>query len=168
MNKRKPKLTAKPPALDLEALAQKGALNQEIVAALGREMTAKEREAVKRGRLMWRLNRIKKNEAAGGKPESGSWRAELDRLKCKLAEMEVAQKDGDLIPRAEVMRQAQEDAAAIKTAMLGMPNALAPQLVGLQTIEAVKAILKDWARSTLQGWRDSLQSDAAEGMTADE
>jgi hypothetical protein len=167
MNKRKPKPPAKPPALDLEALAQKGALNQEIVAALGREMNAKEREAVKRGRLMWRLARIKKNEA-GGKPESGSWRAELDRLKCSLAEMEVAQKEGDLIPRADVQRQAQEDAAAIKTAMLGMPNALAPQLVGLQTIEAVKAILKDWARSTLQGWHDSLQSDAAEGINADE
>ncbi len=150
----------------LSALAKTGALNQEIVATLGRPMTKKEQDTVKRGRLLWRLARIKKRD--NGAPGGGNWKTELDRLKCSLAEMEVAQKEGDLIPRADVQRQAQEDAAAIKTAMLGMPNALAPQLVGLQAIEDVKAILKDWARSTLQGWHDSLQSDAAEGITADE
>jgi hypothetical protein len=66
------------------------------------------------------------------------------------------------------VRQAQEDAAAIRTSMLGMPNALAPQLVGLTEVEAVKVILKDWARSTLQGWHDSLQGAAAEVVTVDD
>jgi hypothetical protein len=151
----------------LAALAKRGVLNQEIVATLGRQMTAKETDAVKRGRLEWRLSRMKKKE--GATDGSGkNWRSELDRLKCKLAEMEVAQKDGTLIPRADVVRQAQEDAAAIRTAMLGMPNALAPQLVGLTEVEAVKVILKDWARSTLQGWHDSLQGAAAEVVTVED
>ena len=139
---------------DLDALAQTGALNAEIVAELGRPMTPQEDSVVRRGRLKWRQSRIKKREQM---PDGGSWRAELDRLKCQLAEMEVAQKEGRLISSDDVLRMAQEDAAAIKTAMLGMPNALAPQLVGLKKIEAVKAILKDWVRSTLQGWHDSLQ-----------
>jgi recombinational DNA repair ATPase RecF len=67
----------------------------------------------------------------------------------------------------EVIRIAQEDAAAIRTAMLGMANALAPQLVGQSSPEAVRAIIDDWARATLQGWHDSLQGQAGKLTTGE-
>jgi hypothetical protein len=97
-------------------------------------------------------------------PAAGTWRAELDRLKCALAEVELAKTEGKLIASDEVIRIAQEDAAAIRTAMLGMANALAPQLVGQSSPEAVRAILDDWARATLQGWHDSLSGLQKEGL----
>jgi hypothetical protein len=102
---------------------------------------------------------------AGGAPDAGNWRAELDRLKCALAELELAKAEGRLVSGDEVARIAQEDAAAIKTAMLGMPNALAPQLVGVVDTERVRAILDDWARTTLQAWHDSLSGGQKEGLT---
>lgn len=92
------------------------------------------------------------------------WRDELDRLKCSLAEIELAKAEGKLVSGDEVARIAQEDAAAIRTAMLGAANALAPQLVGLTDTERVRAIVDDWARSTLQAWHDSLAGDARKGL----
>jgi hypothetical protein len=46
----------------LSALAQTGALNREIEAALGREMTEEERAVVDRARVVWRLKRKAKRD----------------------------------------------------------------------------------------------------------
>jgi hypothetical protein len=51
--------------------------------------------------------------------------------------------------------------------MLGMANALAPQLVGLKKVGDVRAILNDWARSTLQSWHDAVQGDAGGELNDD-
>ena len=73
-----------------------------------------------------------------------------------------------MFTRADIEEQAKADAALIKTSMLGMPNALAPQLVGLKSVKAVQAILKDWARSTLQAWHDAVTGQAGEGLNETE
>jgi hypothetical protein len=150
----------------LTALAGKGVLNHEIEDKLGRKMTAAEKATVGRARLDWKMRRAEKAESKDA-PPGGSWRAELDRLKCKLAEYELAQKEGRTLTRADIEEQAKADAALIKTSMLGMANALAPQLVGLKKVTAVRTILNDWARSTLQSWHDAVQGDAAGELEAD-
>jgi hypothetical protein len=77
----------------------------------------------------------------------------------------LAQKEGRTLTRADIEEQAKADAALIKTSMLGMANALAPQLVGLKKVTAVRTILNDWARSTLQSWHDAVQGDAGKELT---
>lgn len=84
--------------------------------------------------------------------EKGHWRKELDRLRCVQLSQEIDVDAGKLIPADDVRQVAQADAAMIKTAMLGMANALAPQMLGLATPEQARAILDDWARSTLTAW----------------
>ncbi len=87
----------------------------------------------------------------------GEWRQELDRLRCVLLEHEIAERAAALVSRADVRAVALADAAAINAALRGMADAVAPQLVGAVSIEAVRGVLSRWARSTLQGWHDSLE-----------
>jgi hypothetical protein len=150
----------------LAALANTGALNQEIEATLGRKMNDAEKNTVNRARTIWRLRRAS-NKAAADKQESGStnWRKVCERLKAALLEMQVSRQQDGLVARADIEEQAKADAALIKTSMLGMANALAPQLVGLKKVTAVRTILNDWARSTLQSWHDAVQGDAAGDLT---
>jgi hypothetical protein len=105
-----------------------------------------------------------------GQNERGQTMAEI-RLRCEAAkanllEHELSAKRADVVDRAEVLRLAMEDAALIRTSMLGMPNALAPQLVGLTAPEAVRAILADWARSTLAGWAAAAAGEIGKQVAA--
>ena len=148
-----------PPGITPEqiaALTRAGASIGEIRAAMGgRAITPAERVVINRARLVARMKKVE----AGNTPKS--WRQELERLKCQLAEMDVEQRKGGLVSKEEVTLAAKEDAAAIKTAMLGMPNALAPQLIGINSKEAIRGILMDWSKTTLAAWHDSLAAPIA-------
>ena len=75
----KPKLT---PA-DLAGLAQKGALNREIAAALGRPMTKAEHHAVDKARAAWKLRRSNTTYAPG---RTAAEQKRIERRKDRLIE----------------------------------------------------------------------------------
>jgi hypothetical protein len=108
----------------------------------------------------WRDRRLAAR-AAGG-----VWRRELDRLRCSLLEIELAERAAGLVDRETVQRIAREDAAAINGSLRAMPDALAGAIVGAVDVEAVRAVLSRWARATLQGWRDSLREGGANEVRA--
>ena len=145
----------------IAGMAKSGATNGEIEAMTGHILTPDERRTVLAARAEWRDNRAKKREAKEASGEPSNWRRECERLKAALMELELSTAKGNSVPIADVQRTAQEDAAAIKTSMLGMPNALAPQLLGMKTPEAVRSILDDWARSTLAGWAAAARGEIA-------
>lgn len=86
---------------------------------------------------------------------------DLDRLRCRQLEIQIDRERGRLIDREDVVQAARADAALIRSGLLGMPNALAPQLVGLATPQAVRRILADWAMSTLTAWAAAAGGEIA-------
>jgi hypothetical protein len=98
----------------------------------------------------WRDERIEAR-AAGG-----FWRREIYRLQAALLEIQLAETAAGLIPVADVLAQAKIDAALITGSLRAMPDTLAPQIIGLTSAAAVAAVLKSWARSTLQSWSDTV------------
>jgi hypothetical protein len=153
---------------NIREMVLSGASNKEIALFLGHSLTSSERSTILDARVEWRKRRAAKREAKEASGEPANWRKECERLKAALMELELSTAKGASVPVAEVQRLAQEDAAAIKTSMLGMPNALAPQLLGMKRPEDVRAILDDWARSTLAGWSAAAHGEIAKAIARTE
>lgn len=115
---------------------------------------AKDADAYRRARL-----------AMAGRLDGDTSMAEIRRKqearKLELLDIQVRKARGELIEREEVRQIAMETGAMIRTAMAGMPNALAPQLLGMTEPEAVRSILDDWARTTALGWAAASGNEGA-------
>ncbi|MFA5324335.1 MAG: hypothetical protein WC373_16790 [Smithella sp.] len=89
----------------------------------------------------WRF--VKKHpEKKDGKGSSEKWEARFREMKAKLAELEYQKKLGALIPREDVEKQSVQRIIAVKRAFLGLPRAMAPQLVGLEAREVEGVLAK--------------------------
>jgi hypothetical protein len=97
-----------------------------------------------------------RDRRAAARADGGRWRRELDRLKAVLLQMELTRLQDSLVSRADIKAQAKQDGALILASLKSMPDTLAPQIVGLTNTAAVAAVLKSWARSTLQSWHDTI------------
>ncbi len=98
-----------------------------------------------------------RDRRAAARSDGGRWRRELDRLKAVLLQMELTRVQTGLVARADIEEQAKQDAALIRSSLLSMADTLAPAIVGLTDTAAVAAVLKTWARSTLQSWHDAVK-----------
>ena len=101
----------------------------------------------------WRDARIEAR-AAGG-----FWRREIYRLQAALLQIELQRVQADLIPVSDVLAQAKIDAALMNNSLRVMPDTIAPQIVGLESVHAVQSVLNTWARRTLQSWHDTTKGE---------
>jgi len=81
-------------------------------------------------------------------------RQRLDTRKAELAEIELAEKRGQLIPRAQVEASDQEAAEIIRMDLgYGLPSALASRLAGqAYTASEVRGIVMDEVRAMVARW----------------
>lgn len=83
----------------------------------------------------WRANRKMGNKQTGGEKEDLSWDQQFRKNKALLAEIEYKKKIGELLPREEVEAGRVQRIMEVKTALISLPQILAPQLVGLEPRE---------------------------------
>jgi len=96
------------------------------------------------------LGAIRTWRARGGKGLSGAhyrrerdkWEAKYREIKARLATLELKQRTGQLLPRERVEGKRVRQIQATKQALLAVPAAVAPQLVGLDPRE-IQALLRD-------------------------
>ena len=159
------KITKATEDLIVKLASQGGSLN-EIVSQLGRPLSPEEKQIADDQRAQLKLRRANK---ATSKPKSGSsWRQELERVKYLSAKLDLEEQQGKLVRTSEVLQTAQADASLIKMTMLGAPNVLAPQLLGIKTVNEIQAILNDWFRSALEGWAESLAGEQGKAIDNDD
>lgn len=108
----------------IAALVQTGALNNEIVAALGRDMTDSEKDLVNRSRLAWRMSRVKKRverskrkeEAQQTQPEEKALKIDRLRSQVALLNAKIAQIEKTSVPIEEVSMFLSEVSGIVKHA----------------------------------------------------
>lgn len=69
-------------------------------------------------------------------------RRRQEEIKLELAEMELRERRGELIERAEVLRMAKAVISISRSRFLNIPQKMAPKLVGLTSIRKIKSILE--------------------------
>lgn len=94
----------------------------------------------------WRLLKAKNgangNQKSFGCGEKEKHEAIFRKYKAKLAEIDYKAAIGDLISKVEVEREMVSKILVVKSALLGIPRRLAPQLVGLEARQ-IEVILKE-------------------------
>jgi len=91
----------------------------------------------------WRDERAGKGlTGAHYRRQRDRWEAKFREVKAKLADLELKQKTGELVSRERVERRRVAQIQATKQALLAVPAAVAPQLVGLDPRE-IQALLRD-------------------------
>lgn len=98
----------------------------------------------------------------GGKPGKGASYAEANALektyKAELARLEYEKKLGDLVPKDEVDRQAQEVGKLIRNRLEAIPNKLAPIVAGMASPVEVAERLKVEINQLLTDLSDDVSS----------
>ena len=83
-------------------------------------------------------------------PDINTSRAKKEFLMARLAEIEVAQKEEELVPAAQVKKDFFAVSRAIREAFLNMPNRLANQLAGETDPAAIDKILRNEIHTNLE------------------
>lgn len=87
----------------------------------------------------WR--QIKRSKRQRQKDDSEEWETRYRKAKAEMAEIQLLEKRGELIPRGVVEKELVQISIATKRALLSLPRVLAPQLDGLDVRER-EAILR--------------------------
>lgn len=84
-------------------------------------------------------------------PELNESRARREHYQAEKARLEALQGRGELVPAADVKRQAFETARATRDALLGIPDRLAAQLAACSDARQVHVLLTEELRVALRG-----------------
>mgnify|MGYP006273666335 CR=1 FL=1 len=84
-------------------------------------------------------------------PELNESRARREHYQAEKARLEALQGRGELVPAADVKRQAFETARATRDALLGIPDRLAAQLAACSDARQVHVLLSEELRVALRG-----------------
>jgi phage terminase Nu1 subunit (DNA packaging protein) len=98
------------------------------------------------------LQAIRRSAASSGPIGLQAERERLTRAKADIAEMEMDEKRGDLIPREEIEATWVNALSLLRTRLLSIPNQLAPQVHQ----EKNQAAVRDLIKSAIRGALDDL------------
>jgi hypothetical protein len=85
--------------------------------------------------------------------------AKREAARAELAEIELAQKRGDLMPMAEVQASADQAARIVRDAFLALPDRVAALLIG-QDERQMAAILRAEVRAALQRISEAVAGES--------
>lgn len=108
-------------------------------------------------------------EGDGDDAETGTnWDAEYRRAKAQLAQIELDIKLGELLRRRDVEAASVKKILAVKQALLGLPNQLAPQLAG-QDAATIASLLDQRLRQIIADFAgESPETLGGEQQTGDQ
>lgn len=99
-------------------------------------------------RMMLQGRGGKKKNPDTGDPDTVDWETEYRKFKALLIEIDYEKALGDVIPREDVEKGRVARILAVKRALIALPRALAPQLIGSDPRE-IEAIIMDRIREVI-------------------
>lgn len=97
--------------------------------------------------MRWLYKR--KTTARTERSEADARKAKLE-AEAKLKELEVAEREGALVPKATAIAAWRRVASSVRTALVALPGKLAPQMTDLATPAAAQAVLEREVRGVLE------------------
>jgi phage terminase Nu1 subunit (DNA packaging protein) len=105
---------------------------------------------------VWDLVAVAKWREEQSRPasvEDESSKQRLERAKAEMAEIELAQRRGELISRAEVDNHNLQRIVSLRNALLALPRQLAPKLEGLD-VRAMMGVIQSRVEQLLDDFAD--------------
>lgn len=109
--------------------------------------------------VRWKINTIEAEYLAASGDTNGQRSEGLERFRqarAELAEMELAERRGELWPAAEVKVEVAHAFEAAKRTLLGMPARIAPQIIGL-SVEDAGQVMDGLIRGCLDDLGEALR-----------
>lgn len=106
-------------------------------------------------------NEIKKLKSANGKDNDRLYLAncEFKETETALKKLELAQKQGLLVPLDEVVQDIEASFTSVQVKLMGLPDRLALELSGMQEPSQIRERLEQIMRETLEDLNSQFQSE---------
>lgn len=105
------------------------------------------------GRDAWFIKtflRASDNSGDGQALDGAAEKARLDRAKANLAELDLAQKEGRLVPASAIEKAWGNVATEVRTRLMSIPASTAPRITGKMSTVEIEAIIREQVDEALK------------------